>query len=214
MSILRSKCSFTLSEIDMQWTKLSFDSSFDWTKELDFMSIINKLMKTFMNSSELMQMQIIGQLHEILDPKSTNMCDLPLWTRKRGRPKGISNKKAKHDASTKRDPSGFESFKIELKSQKSVSKLKPKRQRKVPVVTPPWTTTIPLIKELPNAIRPYVSSITNVPSDGHCGFRATAASLGMGDDGWKAAKIDLMNGLFFHPNILSCLVGKKWWMNC
>ena len=48
---------------------------------------------------------------------------------------------------------------------------------------------------LPPYFRPYIASTKNVKADGHCGFRAIAGQLGLGEDAWGQIRTDLLNEL-------------------
>ncbi|XP_047335577.1 uncharacterized protein LOC124939110 [Impatiens glandulifera] len=41
-------------------------------------------------------------------------------------------------------------------------------------------------------MQPYISHIVDVEPDGHCGFRAIAALIGYGEEGWIQVRYDLM----------------------
>ncbi|XP_047338814.1 uncharacterized protein LOC124942368 [Impatiens glandulifera] len=48
------------------------------------------------------------------------------------------------------------------------------------------------IEKLPTVMQPYISHIVDVEPDGHCGFRAIAALIGYGEEGWIQVRYDLM----------------------
>ncbi|GFZ06530.1 hypothetical protein Acr_18g0007000 [Actinidia rufa] len=48
------------------------------------------------------------------------------------------------------------------------------------------------IEKLPVALQRYISHTVDVQPDGHCGFRAIAALIGYGEEGWAQVRFDLM----------------------
>ncbi|XP_068483336.1 uncharacterized protein [Phaseolus vulgaris] len=53
--------------------------------------------------------------------------------------------------------------------------------------TPP-TKSIPMLEQFPVRIHPY---IVDVKADGHCGYRAVGALLGMGEESWAIVHMNL-----------------------
>jgi len=48
-----------------------------------------------------------------------------------------------------------------------------------------------LLDQFPVEIHPYIVDVVDVKADGHCGYRAIAALLGMGEDSWALVCMDL-----------------------
>ncbi|CAM8915042.1 unnamed protein product [Rhodiola kirilowii] len=49
------------------------------------------------------------------------------------------------------------------------------------------------IDQLPMVMHHYISDIVDVAPDGHCGFRAIAALIGLGEEGWMQVRSDLID---------------------
>ncbi|KAL9672397.1 hypothetical protein QQ045_028647 [Rhodiola kirilowii] len=49
------------------------------------------------------------------------------------------------------------------------------------------------IYQLPVVMHHYISDIVDVAPDGHCGFRAIAALIGLGEEGWMQVRSDLID---------------------
>ena len=43
---------------------------------------------------------------------------------------------------------------------------------------------IPFLDQFPVGYHPYIVDVVDVKADGHCGYRAVAAQLGMGEESW------------------------------
>lgn len=52
---------------------------------------------------------------------------------------------------------------------------------------------------LPDALQPFVSEITDVRPDGHCGFRAISVSLGQSEHKWATIRQDMISEINKHP---------------
>ncbi|CAL8994390.1 unnamed protein product [Prunus brigantina] len=78
-------------------------------------------------------------------------------------------------------------------------------KRKLMELVAPQTTSLvyrtPLHKQVefvdvfPQALRSYIHHVKDVAADEHCGYRAIAALLGYGKDGWVQVRRDLLNEL-------------------
>ncbi|XP_038704693.1 uncharacterized protein LOC120000640 [Tripterygium wilfordii] len=51
------------------------------------------------------------------------------------------------------------------------------------------------VTRFPEFLRPHIRQIIDVPGDGHCGYTVIANYLGLGDDGWKKVRLDLLEEL-------------------
>ncbi|XP_068471105.1 uncharacterized protein [Phaseolus vulgaris] len=98
------------------------------------------------------------------------------------------NQANKFQRSTKRTPSYFEHVNRIHFVNDSSSSLKT-RKGKVKVTTN--TNAIPMLDQFHLKCYPYILDVIDVKTDGHCGFRAIASLLGMGEESWPLIRMDL-----------------------
>jgi len=48
-----------------------------------------------------------------------------------------------------------------------------------------------MLQQFPVGIHPYIVDIVDVKVDGHCGYHAVGALLGMGEDSWAIIRMNL-----------------------
>ena len=53
------------------------------------------------------------------------------------------------------------------------------------------TNAIPMLDQFHLKCYPYILDVIDVKTDGHCGFRAIASLLGMGEESWPLIRMDL-----------------------
>ncbi|XP_068466238.1 uncharacterized protein [Phaseolus vulgaris] len=63
----------------------------------------------------------------------------------------------------------------------------------LPEIVP--TKCIPFLDQFPVGYHPYIVDVVDVKVDGHCGYRAVAAQLGMGEDSWAVVRMNLLKEL-------------------
>ncbi|XP_014489909.1 uncharacterized protein LOC106752688 [Vigna radiata var. radiata] len=113
-------------------------------------------------------------------------------------------KVARHERSTKRDPSYFEhvdtfhSRTEPSSSRKSQVKSKPKEFARRP---------IPLLNQFHLICQPYIVDVVDVVADGHCGYRCIVALLGLGEENWPIIRHDLHEELTQWRDEYANLVG-------
>jgi len=59
----------------------------------------------------------------------------------------------------------------------------------------PLFKSIPMVDQFPIGIHPYIIDVVNVVADGHCGYRAVAALLGIGEESWAVVRMNLLKEL-------------------
>ena len=94
--------------------------------------------------------------------------------------------------STKRIPSYFEHVDF-LHSQHDSCASKKSNEGSLPEIVP--TKCIPFLDQFPVGYHPYIVDVVDVKADGHCGYRAVAAQLGMGEDSWAVVRMNLLKEL-------------------
>lgn len=63
--------------------------------------------------------------------------------------------------------------------------------------------------QFPEGIQPFIAIVTDVEKDGNCGYRAIAALLGRGEDGWVDVRRDLLQELTTNYPLYLKLYGCK-----
>ncbi|XP_057421247.1 uncharacterized protein LOC130715190 [Lotus japonicus] len=116
----------------------------------------------------------------------------PSKVKTRGKIKGVARRSTKHDSSI------LENFSASMNSvRNSISIVSSTNDpTKAPKHTKDKSTkVIPYIDQFPSEMRCYIDDIVDVISDGNCGYRAVAASLGMGQENWAQVRIHMINEL-------------------
>ncbi|XP_068498558.1 uncharacterized protein [Phaseolus vulgaris] len=128
---------------------------------------------------------IKNKLREIAYPDMTTLCAPLNVVKTKGSQKSQTNK---FQRSTKRIPSYFEHVdRIHIVNDSSSSLKTPKGKVKVTTNT----NAIPMLNQFHPKCHPYILDVIDVKADGHCGFRAIASLLEMGEESWPLIIIDL-----------------------
>ena len=128
------------------------------------------------------KINIKAKLREIAYPNKTSLCPPTEKVKTKGAQKG---RQSKFGRSTKRIPSYFEHVDAILSQHDSSSSLKCSKGF---ISETPLTKSIPMLQQFPVGIHPY---IVDVKADGHCGYRAVGALLGMGEEFWAIVRMSL-----------------------
>ncbi|KAI5344217.1 hypothetical protein L3X38_012094 [Prunus dulcis] len=110
--------------------------------------------RSWMKSDATTQIILKRKLMELVAPQTTSLVEPFVNTKTRGRPG------KKMDKSTRRDPSLFEVYRT------------------------PLHKPVEFVDAFPQPLRSYIHHVKDVAADGHCGYRAIAALLRYGEDGW------------------------------
>ncbi|VVA36899.1 PREDICTED: PKS-NRPS hybrid synthetase [Prunus dulcis] len=86
---------------------------------------------------------------------------------------------------------------------------KQKRRPKERVYRTPLHKPVEFVDAFPQPLRSYIHHVKDVAADGHCGYRAIAALLRYGEDGWVQARRDLLNELESYSVHYSALYGSE-----
>jgi len=71
--------------------------------------------------------------------------------------------------------------------------------------------SIPMVDQFPIGIHPYIIDVVDVVADGHCGYRAVTALLGMGEESWVVVRMNLLKDLSnFRVEYLQLFGGQDW----
>ncbi|XP_068466719.1 uncharacterized protein [Phaseolus vulgaris] len=160
-------------------------SSDDTSAELSIQQEWVVIMNRFNEVDMAGKINIKAKLREIAYPDNTYLCPPREKVKTKGALKGRQSKFGK---STKRIPSYFEHVDAILSQHDSSSSLK--CSKGFISETPP-TKSIPMLQQFPVGIHPYIVDIVDVKADGHCGYRAVGALLGMGEESWAIVRMNL-----------------------
>ncbi|XP_052198258.1 uncharacterized protein LOC127805543 [Diospyros lotus] len=202
-----------LSVVHSHWRKLHLMQT---TCDEDISSLlmiepeIDTIYKKFQLESEAGKLVLKRKLRELVDPATTSLMAQSVKVKTKGKPS--SKKKYHFDSSTKRDPSYFEivqsshdnttpviqsSSKIGKECKHSKSRVNVKYRLRG------YDDSFP-----PN-VQYFIHNIANVDSDGHCGFRAIAAFLGMSEQNWGDIRLNLIEELHVFRAEYSQLYGSN-----
>ncbi|XP_068504159.1 protein FAR-RED IMPAIRED RESPONSE 1-like [Phaseolus vulgaris] len=167
-----------LHSVHFIWTRLSFldISNDDTLAELSIQQKWAVIMNQFNEVDMAGKINIKAKLREIAYPDKTSLCPPTEKVKTKGAQKGRQSKFGK---STKRIPSYFEHVDVILSQHDSSSSLKCSKGF---ISETPLTKSIPMLQQFPVGIHPYIVDIVDVKVDGHCGYRAVGALLGMGQE--------------------------------
>ncbi|XP_027941045.1 uncharacterized protein LOC114194832 [Vigna unguiculata] len=186
--------------------KIGFDTSrcgciLKQTYGLHVHSEVDLLLNIFKEVDIVGKVTIKHKLLDIVYPSMTSMLPPASKIKTKGGPKSHRSKK-----STKRDPSYFEHVDAFIESSrqdtcvaKTENKLKTKGviQEKI----------IHMLEQFNLVFQPYIMDFVDVVADGHCGYRCTAALLGIGEESWPLIKHDLYKELSQWRDEYATLVG-------
>ncbi|XP_014523341.1 uncharacterized protein LOC106779683 [Vigna radiata var. radiata] len=138
---------------------------------------------------------------EIACPEMTSMLAPAHKVKTKGAQK---TKVARHERSTKRDPSYFEHV------DTFVSRTEPSSSRKSQVKSKPKEfarSVVPFLDQFHPICQPYIVDVVDVVADGHCGYRCIAALLGLGEETWPTIRHNLYEELTQWRDEYANLVG-------
>ncbi|XP_068487107.1 uncharacterized protein [Phaseolus vulgaris] len=167
-----------LNEVHVMWTRLSFSdlSECDSSSELSIQQEWDVILSRFKQVDMCGKVTIKNKLREIAYPDMTTLCAPLNVVKTKGSQKSQTNK---FQRSTKRIPSYFEHVdRIQIVNDSSSSLKTPKGKVKVTANT----NAIPMLNQFHPKCHPYILDVIDVKADGHCGFRAIASLLGMGEE--------------------------------
>ncbi|XP_068492246.1 uncharacterized protein [Phaseolus vulgaris] len=167
-----------LNEVHVMWTRLSFSdlSECDSSSELSIQQEWDVILSRFKQVDMCGKVTIKNKLREIAYPDMTILCAPLNVVKTKGSQKSQANK---FQRSTKRIPSYFEHVDhIHLVNESSSSLKTPKGKVKGTTNT----NAIPMLNQFHPKCHPYILDVIDVKADGHCGFRAIASLLGMGEE--------------------------------
>ncbi|XP_052171683.1 PKS-NRPS hybrid synthetase cheA-like [Diospyros lotus] len=183
-----------LSFVHPYWTKLDLVNTVDVSSVLTIDPELESLYNIFQSEPEGGKIILKQKLRELIDPTTTSLIPPSVKVRTKGKPS--LKKKIEVDTSTRRDPSYFEIVQsihdsISPTIQSSVKTLNEGKLYRTSVKQ----RLLGYDASFPSKIRHFIHNIVNVESDGHCGFRAIAALLGMSEHNWRDIRMNLIGEL-------------------
>ncbi|XP_038693744.1 uncharacterized protein LOC119991468 [Tripterygium wilfordii] len=195
--------SIPITDVHNMWKKLNLNSYMtDKNQEVTIVIELEEICKTFKNSTIPQKLDMKKQLQILAKPGISDALEPPKKVNVRGRKKTAKRPRLDDEISTKREPSAFEhalakhefeDVPVTQQSQVLVDKsIKMKVYRTRKPTTANWIT------QFSEFLQPHITGIVDVPGDRHCGYRVIASYLGLGDDGWKKVRSDLLEELKNH----------------
>ncbi|XP_014511731.1 uncharacterized protein LOC106770434 [Vigna radiata var. radiata] len=192
-----------IGEIHVIWTRLSISRTVS-TESLPEFSLdreVKLVQERFKNVDIGEKVNIRHKMLEIACPEMTSMLAPAHKVKTKGARK---TKVARHERSTKRDPSYFEHV------DTSISRTEPSSSRKSQVKSKPKgfaRSVVPFLNQFHLICQPYIVNVVDVVADGHCGYRCIAALLGLGEEAWPTIRHNLYEELTQWRDEFANLVG-------
>ncbi|XP_014492691.1 uncharacterized protein LOC106755109 [Vigna radiata var. radiata] len=180
-----------IGEIHVIWTRLSISRTVS-TESLPEFSLdweVKLVQERFKNVDIGEKVNIRHKMLVIACPEMTFMLAPANKVKTKGAQK---TKVARHERSTKRDPSYFEHVDI------FISRTEPSFSRKSQVKSKPKEfarSAVPFLNQFHPICQPYIVDVVDVVADGHCGYRCIAALLGLGEEAWPTIRHNLYEEL-------------------
>ncbi|OVA05760.1 Ovarian tumor [Macleaya cordata] len=200
--------SIPLTAIEPHWKQLSSVPYVEEAVAFDFLPELKHMRQRWIEGSEPERAALVQKMKEFGTASSTRMQEPNDKVKTKGR---RSKKQRQADESTKRNPSLFEhelassanstvkqqvkkktlnakgsiktsSAKATINSQQSQTADVMRNAPTTPNLPPRWN----YLSQLPKPMQTYISSIEDVPGDGHCGYHVVAMKMGLDlESGWK-----------------------------
>ncbi|XP_048424670.1 uncharacterized protein LOC125467934 [Pyrus x bretschneideri] len=171
-----------LESLDPHWAKLDIlpPSSAQDSMDVNEFPELELLQQYFLEANAENRLMLRKRVRELVAPYTTNLVEPGVKSRLRGQLRG------KIDMSTQQDPYAFD-----LRSA-SVDSHSPSPMDGVPTLS---MKGISYIDVFPIGLRPFIQQVKDVCHDGHCGFRAVADLVGLGENGYLQVRNDLLTEL-------------------
>ncbi|XP_068501365.1 protein FAR1-RELATED SEQUENCE 6-like [Phaseolus vulgaris] len=184
--------SIPLKSVHVMWTRLSFEdiATEQSSSELSIDKEFEVIAKRFKELDVAGKVNIKSKLQDIAFPEKTSIYAPDHKVKTKGAVK--MSRPTKFMRSTKRIPSYFEHVDF-LHSQHDSCASKKFNEESLPEIVP--AKCIPFLDQFPVGYHPYIVDVVDVRADGHCGYRAVAAQLGMGEESWAVVRMNLLKEL-------------------
>ncbi|XP_068486332.1 uncharacterized protein [Phaseolus vulgaris] len=184
--------SIPLKSVHVMWTRLSFEdiATEQSSSELSIDKEFEVIAKQFKELDVAGKVNIKSKLQDIAFPEKTSIYTPDHKVKTKGAVK--MSRPTKFMRSTKRIPSYFEHVDF-LHSQHDSCASKKSNEESLPEIVP--AKCIPFLDQFPVGYHPYIVDVVDVKADGHCGYRAVAAQLGMGEESWVVVRMNLLKEL-------------------
>ena len=132
------------------------------------------------------KLTIKNKLREIAYPDMKSMYPL----REKVKTKGSQTRQQERvERSTKRNSSYFEHVDKIHSIDDSCSSLKGSKRSKGKSKLALSSKVVPILDQFHPVTHPFIKEVIDVNADGNCGYRCTAALLGMGEESWSLVRI-------------------------
>ena len=180
-----------LESIDAHWRRLSMHAH-GFNDEGARPNRTSHVVEILDGMDPHMREHMIDRFFDMADPSQSTVRAPAYNTEHRGRPIGRDEQSRRpfEDAST----SGSR-----VTQPTATSRGRGRRGRRSVVRNPPIRDTY--IEKLLMDLQRYISHTIDVQPDGHCGFRAIAALIGYGEEGWSQVRLELMEEIQQNKNL-------------
>ncbi|XP_068471255.1 uncharacterized protein [Phaseolus vulgaris] len=184
--------SIPLKSVHVMWTRLSFEdiATEQSSSELSIDKEFEVIAKRFKELDVAGKVNIKSKLQDIAFQEKTSIYAPDHKVKTKGAVK--MSHPTKFMRSTKRIPSYFEHVDF-LHSQHDSCASKKSNEESLPEIVP--AKCIPFLDQFPVGYHPYIVDVVDVRADGHCGYRAVVAQLGMGEESWAVVRMNLLKEL-------------------
>jgi hypothetical protein len=211
----------------MFWKKLDFSPAFV-EQEFDYQHQMGLINQEISSQSPAMRKSLVSKVMSVIFPSKSTKKPPKIQEDHRGRPTTKQQNKRGAAAAALSDlaDTGFQGLSDQARSScfagtsDSMPKHRPRlRRSRSTAETQPAVPGFPLLREdvdvihvmqfegfIPQMFHPFVTSITNVEPNGHCGFAAVAVGLGHSEGGHY----------YVRTRMLQELDGpwSSWWRSC
>ncbi|XP_021817352.1 uncharacterized protein LOC110759580 isoform X1 [Prunus avium] len=191
-----------LESLDPHWMKLDLlpPSSIQDSMDVNEFPELKLLHQYFLEANKDNRLMLRKRVRELVAPYTTTLVEPGIKSRLRGQ------LKEKIDMSSRRDPYAFElrspsvdshspSFTGDTMDVPQNFTHKKTERTKEKVYRTLTVKGILYIDAFPVGLRPFIQQVKDVCHDGHCGFRAVADLVGLGENGYLQVRNDLLTEL-------------------
>ncbi|KAH1194087.1 hypothetical protein GmHk_19G054976 [Glycine max] len=181
--------SIPLESVHMFWRRLHFFDQGLCEAKVSINDEIETIRKRFKGVDVGSKVTLKSKLREIAYPEENSMFPPPSKVKTKGAPKKPLKRS---ERSTKRNPSYWEYVDAFNSSQSSNTSVK----RSASCYEPPKPTRIiSMLDQFVPFIQGLIEDVVDVKADSNCGYRSTAALLGMGEESWPMVCNELIKEL-------------------
>ncbi|KAM1005739.1 hypothetical protein ACFX1T_002602 [Malus domestica] len=188
-----------LESLDPHWTKLDIlpPSSAQESMDVNEFPELELLQRYFLEANAENRLMLRKRVRELVAPYTTSLVEPGLGVKSRLQ----GQLREKIDMSTQQDPYAFElkSAFVYSHSPSAMDDQQNFKHKQMERTKEVYRTLsmkgISYIDAFPIGLRPFIQQVKDVCHDGHCGFRAVADLVGLGENGYLQVRNDLLTEL-------------------